>query len=41
MEFAKREVAAVKEVVLEVEIQQLTELELCFVGGGSGDVHLA
>ena len=40
MEFAKTEVAAVKEVVREVEVQQLNELELCLVGGGCGDIHL-
>ena len=42
MEFAKSEVAAVEQVVVEAHvIQELNDLELTLVGGGIGTVVIA
>ena len=41
MEFAKAEIAVVEQAqerVAELAIQDLSDLELAFVGGGHGDV---
>jgi hypothetical protein len=43
MEFAKAELKVVEQAhdqVSEFSIQDLSDLELAFVGGGHGDVHV-
>ena len=42
MEFAKNEIAAVREAADNVvdQLVELSELELVMVGGGTGDVQL-
>jgi hypothetical protein len=41
MEFTKTELAAVRDVAVEVKdhVTELNELELMLVGGGTGDVQ--
>ena len=43
MEIAKVEIAAVEKAVgagFEVEMVELSELQLALIGGGTGDIHL-
>ena len=40
MEFREKEVQAVAEAVVQSEVQELTDLQLLLVGGGSAETSL-